>query len=642
MNTSEVIHFNETASGIICPICCKGLKNILKHLNNSKSCAANIDMGHFRYSYEIVKKTERQIKLKQHKQNERQRKREIDEEAYKKSEAEIKQQQRMKEREKDEEAFKKAMAEEKMNQRNKSNEQVDELTRRKNFTRCTIFGPIFTCSCCHRTLFENGVTKITNDFKEKLAQRKVPYSKVIPQKQEIQVDIELDGNTSLSGIYICLTCKRTLLRGKMPAMAVQNGLHLPPLPDEYRLTELENNLIAQNINFQYIFHLPKSRWAATKKQMISVPVTEDTVSKTLRQLPRLPKDAGLVPVNLKRKLEYRNTHKKEYIDPEKVLKVTKFLKDSGHPYYQFCDDYNLETYAERCKEQDKMGYDLLFGEEDEEEILPNNETGGILIMETENDINEETEEIGAGDNMKEQFDLFFPEEVEKEIRGIPNTEPENDINEDTEEIHEEGNNKEKFYKAYQELFENFEVNWEEIDDDKILNVIHYLSHDPNFAFLKDFDLDIFKKIYRKVTAGESIDGDSSVEENEEGTSDDDIENWTDVDSDGESEDDSTGSYEDVTIKVLYMGDKKVINMYRENSDMYKATLSERGLECLQASGHDVDLDKVRKNTYMIINKMTSEGLEEIKKAKKPKKKATYIHMDSKKGVLTMLIHMKLL
>ena len=150
------------------------------------------------------------------------------------------------------------------------------------------------------------------------------------------------------------------------------------------------------------------------------------------------------------------------------------------------------------------------------------------------------------------------------------------------------------------------------------------------------------KIYRKVTAGESIDGDSSVEENEEGTSDDDIENWTDVDSDGESEDDSTGSYEDVTIKVLYMGDKKVINMYRENSDMYKATLSERGLECLQASGHDVDLDKVRKNTYMIINKMTSEGLEEIKKAKKPKKKATYIHMDSKKGVLTMLIHMKLL
>ena len=379
MNTTEVIYFNETVSGIICPICCKQLKNILKHLNNSKSCAANIDMEYFSSSYEIVKKTERQIKLKQNKQNERQRKREIDEEAYmkdrrealqeqrrkekekdeeayKKAMAENKQEQRRKEREKDEEAYKKAMAEEKMNQRNKSKEQVDELTRRKNFTRCTIFGPIFTCSCCHRELFENGVTKITNNFKEQLAQRKVPYSIAIPQRQEIQVDIELDGSTSLSGIYICLTCKRTLLRGKMPAMAVQNGLHLPPLPEEYRLTELENNLIAQNINFQYIFQLPKSRWAATKKQMISVPVAEETVSETLRQLPRLPKDAGLVPVNLKRKLEYTNAHKKEYIDPEKVLKVTKFLKDSGHPYYQFCDDFNLETYTERCKEQDKKGH----------------------------------------------------------------------------------------------------------------------------------------------------------------------------------------------------------------------------------------------------------------------------------------------
>ena len=91
-----------------------------------------------------------------------------------------------------------------------------------------------------------------------------------------------------------------------------------------------------------------------------------------------------------------------------------------------------------------------------------------------------------------------------------------------------------------------------------------------------------------------------------------------------------------------MGDKKVIKMYRENSDMYKATLSERGLECLQASGADIDLDKVRKNTYTIINKMTTKGLEEIKKAKKPEKKPTYIYMDSKRGVLTMLIHMKLL
>ena len=70
MNTSEVIFFNETVSGILCPICCKELKNILKHLNNSKSCAANIDMEHFIYTYEIVKKN-RQTNTKQAAQTEK-------------------------------------------------------------------------------------------------------------------------------------------------------------------------------------------------------------------------------------------------------------------------------------------------------------------------------------------------------------------------------------------------------------------------------------------------------------------------------------------------------------------------------------------------------------------------------------------
>ena len=83
------------------------------------------------------------------------------------------------------------------------------------------------------------------------------------------------------------------------------------------LTELENNLIAQNINFQYIFSLKKSRWAATKKQMISVPVTQESVINTVKQLPRMPRDGGLIGVNLKRKMAYSNNHKKEYVAQRK-------------------------------------------------------------------------------------------------------------------------------------------------------------------------------------------------------------------------------------------------------------------------------------------------------------------------------------
>ena len=172
------------------------------------------------------------------------------------------------------------MADEKKAQRRKSAALTDELTRRRNFMRATLFGPIFICSCCHRKHFENAVTKVTENFKEKLAAKKVPYSLAIPPKQEVQVNILLNGSNSLTGIYICHTCKNSLLGGRLPAMAVQNNLHLPKLLEDCKLTELENNLIAKNINFQYIYQLPKSRWGATKKQMISVPVREESLMNT--------------------------------------------------------------------------------------------------------------------------------------------------------------------------------------------------------------------------------------------------------------------------------------------------------------------------------------------------------------------------
>ena len=118
-------------------------------------------------------------------------------------------------------------------------------------------------------------------------------------------------------------------------MAVQNDLQLSDLPEDSQLTELENNLIAQIINFQYIYQLPNSRWGATKKQMISVPVSQDTVLEVVSQLPRLPKDSGLIPVNLKRKKECTNAHTKKLMDPGQIVRCLQHLKNSGHPFYQF-------------------------------------------------------------------------------------------------------------------------------------------------------------------------------------------------------------------------------------------------------------------------------------------------------------------
>ena len=122
------------------------------------------------------------------------------------------------------------------------------------------------------------------------------------------------------------------MNGKVPSMTEVNGLQLVTIEEDCYLTDLENNLIARNINFQFIFPLQKSRWNATKNQMISVPVTPETVLNTVEQLPRLPKDAGLIAVKMKRKKIYKNCHKKELVDPRKILRTLDFLKKSGHPH----------------------------------------------------------------------------------------------------------------------------------------------------------------------------------------------------------------------------------------------------------------------------------------------------------------------
>ena len=153
------------------------------------------------------------------------------------------------------------------------------------------------------------------------------------------------------------------MRNRLPAMAMANGLQLKSIEESCHLTELENNLIAQNINFLYIFCMQKSRWA---------------VQATVQQLTRTPRDAGLIPVQLKRKLEYNGNHKKEYIDPEKIFRALRCFKKCGNPHYQFFDD--LESYQNRCNEEDKQGHDLLFGAQDKSKTIQDN---GELVSEEE-------------------------------------------------------------------------------------------------------------------------------------------------------------------------------------------------------------------------------------------------------------------
>ena len=89
--------------------------------------------------------------------------------------------------------------------------------------------------------------------------------------------------------------------------------------------------------------------SAVKDKLVNVPVDSSDVINTIRNIPRTPKEAGLVQVKLKRRLKYKNHHSHEFISPDKIFKMLEFLKKSRHPYYQFYDD--PRSYKKRWMEQ---------------------------------------------------------------------------------------------------------------------------------------------------------------------------------------------------------------------------------------------------------------------------------------------------
>ena len=103
--------------------------------------------------------------------------------------------------------------------------------------------------------------------------------------------------------HLCLTCKGYMFRGKVPPMSHKNNLEVFDIEDfpELLLSELEQCLIARNLLFMKVHQKPKSRMPGVHDRIVNVPVHEDDIVDTMKSLPRTPHDAGIIPVQLKRK-----------------------------------------------------------------------------------------------------------------------------------------------------------------------------------------------------------------------------------------------------------------------------------------------------------------------------------------------------
>ena len=154
--------------------------------------------------------------------------------------------------------------------------------------------PVHICTSCHRLLSRKGVQKFSIE----------KYNKVRPQIIQLVLDDKyrlssIDGST-----YICHSCHRTLKLGKIPVQSKANRMALEEIPDELKgLNNLELHIICKRILFMKLVKLPRGKQKGIKGAAVNVPAD---LGPACNLLPRLPPDAHIVSLKLKRKLEYRS------------------------------------------------------------------------------------------------------------------------------------------------------------------------------------------------------------------------------------------------------------------------------------------------------------------------------------------------
>merc|ERR1719209_544453 len=145
-------------------------------------------------------------------------------------------------------------------------------------------------------------------------------------------------------------------------------------------------------------------------RMISIPVGPADIMNTVKQLPRLPNEAGLVPIKLKRKKEYKSHEKQEEIRPEQIFLALRYLRKAGNPFYQFYDD--KETYLARCRIKDQRGLRLFQDDKDDiEEDVGTMSSSDML----------EVEDMAVGDaddDGEDELEIAMEEE-EEDIQNDP-------------------------------------------------------------------------------------------------------------------------------------------------------------------------------------------------------------------------------
>ena len=164
--------------------------------------------------------------------------------------------------------------------------------------------------------------------------------------------------------YICCSCDKHLLKGKMPPQSFANGLQLYKLEEEVKdLCPLELMLISRILPFMFIIPKHKGAQFGLKGQCVLVPTD---LKKVEANLPRACNENCVIPLVLKRRLSDKSYHSKQNIRPTKVNKALDKLKEIN-PFYQTVHIDN--SWEKVSKESDPELWNLLTDENAESDAM---------------------------------------------------------------------------------------------------------------------------------------------------------------------------------------------------------------------------------------------------------------------------------
>ena len=139
-------------------------------------------------------------------------------------------------------------------------------------------------------------------------------------------------------------------------------MDLEEIPDELKdLNNLELHTISKRILFMKLVKLPQGKQKGIKGAAVNVPAD---LGPACTLLPRIPTDAHIISLKLKRKLEYRQAYLHDTIRPEKVISALHYLKNNN-PLYR--DIEINEDWIQTWQEMDQELYDGIFDIDEDHE-----------------------------------------------------------------------------------------------------------------------------------------------------------------------------------------------------------------------------------------------------------------------------------